>query len=518
MKKITAIIIAISCLLSVFSFGISANATDEESIARNEKTTIGAIYYHNWFQTYPKWWNYNNHFVHDKDSNSSQEARCLSPKEYHYRLPFFASINTEITESKYINGDLSAGVAEFPEFTLDIWSQEMAYAVDAGINFMAYLWSEPNRNKAVAYRYHIQTKGYGGKIKMSAILQNEKQDFATMADAMCEEFWQTLDGMPIVYIYNAPEIATKDFVNRIQNELAQAQRKKGKEEKRAYIVGLGVYNKNMAQKCIENGVDAISWYAFSGSGAATEAMERKWELTGARIKEMKFAYLTKYQKECIEYAASVCAPLDVMPTITLGYNTKPRIDNPVRWMWVGADEVAYKGYTIEDPTPTELTKNVLDILNWTKLNYKKTKSNTVLIYSWNEYDEGGWMSPTLAVDENGAVIKNADGTNKINRENLDAVKKGIELYRKNEAEAAIYNVDGEITEYIYYDNADDNNNTKPSVTTEPTQEPVQNENSGNSWLLWACVGGAIVAAAAAVVVVVLKKKKAASENAEEKAE
>ena len=47
-------------------------------------------------------------------------------------------------------------------------------------------------------------------------------------------------------------------------------------------------------------------------------------------------------------------------------------------------------------------KNVLDVLNWNK--EEKFSCNTVIMYCWNEYSEGGWFCPTIAVDENGKVL------------------------------------------------------------------------------------------------------------------
>ena len=125
----------------------------------------------------------------------------------------------------------------------------MEYAVDAGIDFMAYLWSTPQKTNRMGYIYHIETKGLDGKIKMASILQDENRDIATMAKAMTEDFWYTVNGRPVVYIYNAPKIATKEFIDKINSELAKAQKDEGKEVTKAYIVGLGVGSKEKAEQC-----------------------------------------------------------------------------------------------------------------------------------------------------------------------------------------------------------------------------------------------------------------------------
>jgi hypothetical protein len=34
-------------------------------------------------------------------------------------------------------------------------------------------------------------------------------------------------------------------------------------------------------------------------------------------------------------------------------------------------------------------------LDWIKANPKSAEAKAVLIYAWNEFDEGGWLAPTL---------------------------------------------------------------------------------------------------------------------------
>lgn len=212
--------------------------------------------------------------------------------------------------------------------------------------------------------------------------------------------------------------------------------------------------------------------------------------------------------------------MSVMPLATLGYNTEPRIENPVTWI-TGENSLnglPYSGYTADDPTAQEVTESVLDVLNFNKENAKYFRTNTVLIYCWNEFDEGGWFCPTIKVDEKGNAIKNADGSNQVNREYLDAVKKAIELYREKEAEAAIFDAEGNKIKDIELSTPQVSETTAPTSTNAPSttdtpdaDAPQQEEGDGNGWVLWAIIGGAVVVAAAAavVVVIVLKKKKIA---------
>ncbi len=46
-----------------------------------------------------------------------------------------------------------------------------------------------------------------------------------------------------------------------------------------------------------------------------------------------------------------------------------------------------------------MANHLADALDWTSRNRPSvTTTNTVLIYAWNENDEGGWLIPTLNND------------------------------------------------------------------------------------------------------------------------
>jgi hypothetical protein len=49
-------------------------------------------------------------------------------------------------------------------------------------------------------------------------------------------------------------------------------------------------------------------------------------------------------------------------------------------------------------TPGELAAHLLEALEWTKANRDLNPANAVIIYGWNEHDEGGWPLPTLGAD------------------------------------------------------------------------------------------------------------------------
>jgi len=54
----------------------------------------------------------------------------------------------------------------------------------------------------------------------------------------------------------------------------------------------------------------------------------------------------------------------------------------------------YAGAWYEPAKPAEVADAVKCALDWNRANPNTARAGTVLIYAWNEYDEGGWLCPT----------------------------------------------------------------------------------------------------------------------------
>jgi len=78
-----------------------------------------------------------------------------------------------------------------------------------------------------------------------------------------------------------------------------------------------------------------------------------------------------------------------------GWDRRPRIETPVPWERDGADPGDGSERYYESPSPVELAAHLQDAISWVSKHPKAAAVNTVLIYAWNEYDEGGWIAPTL---------------------------------------------------------------------------------------------------------------------------
>ncbi len=98
-----------------------------------------------------------------------------------------------------------------------------------------------------------------------------------------------------------------------------------------------------------------------------------------------------------------------VPNITFasaGWDTRPRNERPPPWMRgeVSAEPDSTP-FSRQKPlidavtaTPAELASHVVAAVKWAGAHRDLNPANAVIIYAWNEHDEGGWLQPTLRPD------------------------------------------------------------------------------------------------------------------------
>ena len=81
-----------------------------------------------------------------------------------------------------------------------------------------------------------------------------------------------------------------------------------------------------------------------------------------------------------------------------GWDRRPRVEHPVPWeaAWQKPNVGLDKYYV--SPTPTELAGHLGEAFDWIGARAAQCPAQTVIIYAWNEHDEGGWLCPTLGAD------------------------------------------------------------------------------------------------------------------------
>ena len=192
-----------------------------------------------------------------------------------------------------------------------------------------------------------------------------------------ESTYQTvLGGRPLVYLYSVDDLVgpgrfeTWDEARAAVDQLRAAAGDAGVGN--PYIVAQGWSPELLKEQAGKLGLDAIGAYA-STAGAKAGAYA---------------SLATHTQRWWDAFRATGC---EVVPLATAGWDMRPRVETPVPWVRGGDIEQYY-----EVPKPQELAAHVRTAVAWCTANSEAAKAQTVLVYAWNEFDEGGWLCPTLS--------------------------------------------------------------------------------------------------------------------------
>jgi hypothetical protein len=334
--------------------------------AQNQShTLVGAIRWEGWADD-PKWGN------------------NLKPEQWHYRLPFYAKV--------------SEGEFQVRSDNQEVMDQEIKYASAAGLDYWAFDYSDAEiREKKKIGINLLLSSPYKDRINFSVVLLGaDKAEWPGEIDHLISLFKQptyqdVLDGRPLVYWFYLEKLPEAFGSEKAANEAIKHMRAEVVKAglKTPYIVGMNP--PNGAQTIDSLGLDAMSAYTMSADSRTTER------------KEYPYSQLAKINHDY--WDACKAAGNEVVPIVNTGWDARPR------W-WDTELMKAYNGG--ERPyftraTPTEIAENVRNAIEWNKRNPAAGKANAVIIYAWNETDEGGWLVPTLS-----------EGTAR-----LDAIKKVI---------------------------------------------------------------------------------------------
>ena len=320
-------------------------------------------------------------YGHDGDPNSviSNVERALSPAEFHFRAPFFA----RVTEDNNII---------IPEYTQEIFDKEMEYAIEAGIDYFVYVWYNDNMKKA--REFHRRSK-YRDKVGIAFVTHGFTEQTAREAvEYFKEGNYKTVEnGRPLMYYFARFESAKRSI-----DMLKELTQEAGLPEPYSVVCNIGL------EDTVNSGADAKGQYGVAGKNGESFLKMRQ----NARD------LWNEHKKSGMQY----------VPTVSTGYHTLPRVKNPVFWM--KCSEIGWAEYA----TAKDIEEHLTEAYEHLNENNGQTNINTLLMYAWNEHDEGGWICPTIMVDENGNQLFDENGEPLINRERIDAVKRVTAKYKK----------------------------------------------------------------------------------------
>jgi len=345
---------AIIKLLVLFSFLTSYGVGNDDNAGKMQRIRIGTIRWDAWLPS-------------TSSIVGAAVAKALNPVKYRLRSPFFSILNQ--------------GKIDFPEYTLDIWEQEVDYAVYAGIDYWAYCWYTDNSPMSLARKYHTQSPK-NKEIQMCAILGvasfteiERNQLFA----AMKEDYYVKVNGMPLVYIYGGSKNMDNDTIVKLRSEAA----KTGLPA--LYVVSMVSAGMAEGETVLSKGYDALSFYSYPVANGP---------LTYAQL-------AAKAEKRNIDLGTKLYLgkPVPMIPSFTAGRDVRPRLDNPVPW---GGD-YGSKNYA-ELGTASEIAGHMSNVLEWTLSHPGNAAAQCVISYAWNEHDEGGWICPAIKMNEDSNLL------------------------------------------------------------------------------------------------------------------
>jgi hypothetical protein len=217
-----------------------------------------------------------------------------------------------------------------------------------------------------AREMHVKSR-YAAQVKMCSVFDGNAINNPTvrgeMAELLSGDIWQTVEnGRPLMYYFNDGDGTRSDIAYY-----------KSLTEKLGLPAPFSVIMSFSPIDLTGTGADAVSAYCTGGSDGEPYA----------KLAEREAAIW-----RCI-------AEVDgntLIPFVTTGWHNGPRIDHPTTWL----PDMKPNNW-VEYATPDEITRHLQDALSFTANTAAAVKS--ILIYAWNEHDEGGWICPTVTADD-----------------------------------------------------------------------------------------------------------------------
>ena len=289
----------------------------------------------------------------------------LGNKEFSHRLPFFAVENQD-------------GSFDFPDRTQEEYDREFSYAADAGIDFFACCWypdspgerpigvelspqltdhlHELNRGRKM-----FQQSPVNRRMKMCAIVFTShsyaQSDFEALKEAMAADYYEKTDGKPLVMLFGS---YNADFNTFLREKMAEA----------GFTVHLSLISPTGRESSPDGfaTVDSLTAYASCHGGG-------------------RFADLTAQtdadNRRRLEHG------LSVMPVLSAGWDPSPRIRR--RNTWVTYEDIPYAPL----PEKEDMEEAFASVGALMEENPDKLVSSTAMVFAWNEFEEGGYLCPTL---------------------------------------------------------------------------------------------------------------------------
>jgi len=336
-----------------------------KTVAAADRSIVGAIRWDAWHG--------------DKGAPGRAVEKSLGPKRWHYRLPFYAKVVGE-------------NQVEVRADSQEVMDREIEHAAAGGLDYWAFGYYHPVGSPMCSCLPLYLKSRLKSKISFCLWLEDLgpvkdwPETAKVIAGLMKEPTHQHVaGGRPLVYVhcplvkkFGSPAAAREAL--RVLREAAA-----GAGLARPYLVVMTPWDQENRELLKAGEFDAAGAYALTAGGEGRQpyadlaaGAERKWD----------------------EWAKS---GWKVVPLAMAGWDRRPRQENPVPWE---SGDWTKSTLHFDPPKPEELAGHVRKAVEWTRAHPESAEARAVLIYAWNETDEGGWLVPTI---EEGAARLEAIG-------------------------------------------------------------------------------------------------------------
>ena len=299
--------------------------------------------------------------------------RTLAPAHWHYRLPFYAKETGE--DAVEVRGHTQAIIDQEIEYAhragIDYWAF-VIYPEDNALSLGLKLYLYSDKKEKVNFCLNLQG-GWEAKGGLEAWPEKSRRYIRYFTEST---YQNVLGNRPLVYLYSIEGLVGPGRFEFWEDARAALDQLRAEAKSAGlgnpYIVGQGWRAETLKEQAGKLGLNAIGAYASSaGAKAGT------------------YASLAAHTEGTWDTFRATGVPL--VPLATTGWDNRPRIETPVPWLKDGDIERHY-----EAPRPEELAAHVKRAVSWCGEHAEAAEAQAILLYAWNEFDEGGWLCPTLA--------------------------------------------------------------------------------------------------------------------------
>lgn len=266
---------------------------------------------------------------------------------------------------------------------------DINYAKRAGISYWAFCYYPSGSGLDIGRNLYFSSSQRAG-LNYSYIFGTGSfpaANFSALVTEFSRPYYQkVMNNRPILYLldgtggYSASDIATLRSLTTAAGLGTP------------YIVVMSANSANASSWATTIGADAISAYTTALGGGVS--------------------YSNLMAQNSSDWASHTATGKKVVPWVATGWDNRPRYYNPVTWL---PTTPAINEY-VQQATAVQVGSQLQNAINRINSVPSASDANTVIVYAWNEFDEGGWLTPTLTSGEDritsvSEVLKYASSSN-----------------------------------------------------------------------------------------------------------